>query len=305
MLKIGSLCTGYGGLDMAVEEYFGAETVWVSDIDKYASQVIELRLNKPNLGDLKKIDWANVEPIDILTAGYPCQPFSQAGNRKGTEDARHIWPNIKEGISILRPRYVILENVRGHLSLGFKEVLKDLAEIGYDAKWQIVRASDVGAPHRRERLFVAAQPTDTNSERSIVRESSEEWNQGESQPESGRGSEVIADTDNSRRFRNSQESQGRFDSRIATDTNWHEQPGNRETQELGRRFNTRSQMRLQSPPNPLDINDKLNPKFVEYMMGLPEGWVTDTGLSRAQQLKMLGNGVVPQQALFALSQIMR
>lgn len=290
---------------MAVEEYFNAETVWVSDIDKYASQVIELRLNKPNLGDLKKIDWANVEPIDILTAGYPCQPFSHAGNRKGTDDERHIWPNIKQGISILRPKYVILENVRGHLSLGFKDVLKDLAEIGYDAKWQIVRASDVGAPHRRERLFVIAQPTNSNSERGIVRESSEEWNQGQSQFESGRGREVIANTNDSRGFRDSQGSQGGFDSRIATNTNGDKQPRNRETQELGRRFNTRAQMRLQSPPNPLDINDKLNPKFVEYMMGLPEGWVTDAGLSRAQQLKMLGNGVVPQQALFALSQIMR
>ena len=330
MLKIGSLCTGYGGLDMAVEAYFGAETVWVSEIDKYASQVIELRLNKPNLGDLKKIDWANVEPIDILTAGYPCQPFSQAGNRKGTEDARHIWPNIKQGIGILRPRYVILENVRGHLSLGFKEVLKDLAEIGYDAKWQIVRASDVGAPHRRERLFVVAQPTNTNSERSILRESSEEWNQGQSQSQLVRSREIVAnalsqrcedklcctksnefeqsiasDTNNTRRFGNTQESQGRFDTRLASDTNRNEQSGNGQTQELGCRFNSRNQMRLQRTPNPLDITDRLNPQFVEYMMGLPEGWVTDTGLSRTQQLKMLGNGVVPQQALFALSQIMR
>ena len=289
---------------MAVEAYFGAETVWVSEIDKYASQVIELRLNKPNLGDLKKIDWANVEPIDILTAGYPCQPFSQAGNRKGTDDARHIWPNIKEGISILRPRYVILENVRGHLSLGFKEVLQDLASLGYDAKWQIVRASNVGAPHRRERLFVIAQPTDSNSKRSIFRESSKDWNQGQSQSQLVRSREVVAhalsqrcedklcceksnefeqsvitNADNSGRVRNAQGSQGRF--------------------------NSRNQMRLQRPPDPLDITNRLNPQFVEYMMGLPEGWVTDAGLSRTQQLKMLGNGVVPQQALFALSQIMR
>jgi len=149
MFKIGSLCTGYGGLDMAVEAYFNAETVWTSDIDKYASIVIKERIGKPNLGDLKAIDWTQVEPIDILTAGYPCQPFSHAGQRKGVEDERHIFPYIMQAIGILRPRIVILENVRGHLSLGFKEVLQNLAEAGYDARWRVVRASDAGAPHQR------------------------------------------------------------------------------------------------------------------------------------------------------------
>jgi hypothetical protein len=81
-MKIGSLCTGYGGLDLAVESYFNAEMVWCSEIDKYASKVIDARFNKPNLGDLKTIDWSTVEPIDIITAGYPCQPFSHAGQRK-------------------------------------------------------------------------------------------------------------------------------------------------------------------------------------------------------------------------------
>ena len=306
MLKIGSLCTGYGGLDMAVEEYFNAETVWVSEIDKYASQVIELRINKPNLGDLKKIDWASIEPIDILTAGYPCQPFSQAGNRKGTDDARHIWPDIKQGISILRPSHVILENVRGHLSLGFKEVLKDLAQLGYDAKWQIIRASDVGAPHRRERLFVIAQPSNTNCERSILRESSEKWNQGQSQSQLVRSREVVANALSQRCkdklcYKESSESE----QNTTGNSNDKCKPYEWSMSQLGRRFATRCEMRLQRTPNPLDINDRLNPQFVEYMMGLPEGWVTDAGLSRTQQLKMLGNGVVPQQALFALSQIMR
>jgi DNA-cytosine methyltransferase len=159
-MKIGSLCTGYGGLDMAVEAYFGAKTIWVAEFDKYASQIIDLRWELPNYGDITKINWGELDPIDILTAGYPCQPFSHAGQRKGENDERHIWPDIKKAISELRPRIVILENVRGHLSLGFKEVLQELTEIGYDATWTIIRASDVGAPHQRARLFIIAYPTD-------------------------------------------------------------------------------------------------------------------------------------------------
>ena len=241
-MKIGSLCTGYGGLDMAVEAYFNAETIWVAESDKYASQIIDLRWELPNYGDITKINWGEVDPIDILTAGYPCQPFSEAGNRKGEHDKRHIWPSIKKGISILRPNYIILENVRGHLSLGFKEVLKDLAELGYDGKWQVVRASDIGAPHQRARLFLVAYPNDSGGFRNL--------------------------------------------------------PG------LSKRFNTPFQMCMQDLPNPLDSDGRLNSKFVEYMMGLPSGWVTDSGLSRSQQLKILGNGVVPQQAYAAIHRLL-
>ena len=279
-MKIGSLCSGYGGLDMAVEAYFDAETVWMCDNDKYASIVIKERWGLPNLGNLKEVDWTTVEPIDILTAGYPCQPFSNAGLRKGANDERHIWPSIKEIISQLRPRIAILENVRGHLTLGFKEVLKDLTEIGYDARWSIVRASDVGAPHRRERLFIIAQPTHSDGLRGNFREQDAEWNQGQSQLEPSKCSKTIADT------------------------NGNEQQGNRPTQRLGSRFNSQSEMRLQRTPNPLDINNKLNATFVEYMMGLPVGWVTDLDISRSQQLKLLGNGVVPQQAYKAIEQLM-
>ncbi len=261
-MKIGSLCTGYGGLDMAVEAYFNAEMVWCAENDKYASKVIEARFNKPNLGDLKQIDWVSVEPIDILTAGYPCQPFSHAGHRKGSDDERHLWPYIKEVISILRPSIVILENVRGHLSLGFKEVLAQLTEIGYDAKWTIVRASDIGAPHQRARLFVFAYPNCQGLQR--------ESNQGHSAAKC-----------------------------TPINTGIELKPYNRQVSELRKRFTPRSEMHLQTIPPTLD-KGRVSAQFVEYMMGLPKGWVTDIDISWTQQLKILGNGVVPQQAYHAL-----
>jgi len=264
-MKIGSLCTGYGGLDMAVEAYFNAETVWVSEIDKYASQVIEQRFGVINHGDLKTINWAEVEPIDILTAGYPCQPFSTAGNRKGSNDERHIWPYIKEAISVLRPRFVILENVTGHLNLGFDQVLANLTQIGYDTRWQVVRASDVGAPHHRARLFVIAYPKGG-------------W--------SGNKSVGVSQSH----------------ARISSDCKSAADPTSQGLQRGGwqaRRYRSSVEISDQEVPNPLD-QGRLNAKFVEYMMGLTAGWVTDTGLSRSQQLKILGNGVVPQQAYKAL-----
>jgi DNA (cytosine-5)-methyltransferase 1 len=278
-MKIGSLCTGYGGLDMAVEAYFNAEMVWCAENDKYASKLIEKRFNKPNLNDIKTINWDEVEPIDILTAGYPCQPFSHAGQRKGTEDERHLWPYIIKAISKLRPKFIILENVRGHLSLGFKEVLSDLAQNGYDAKWRIVRASDVGAPHQRARLFIIAYSNSEGLQRT--------WNKAND----------FADGFTTNTNCDACEKSRRADREIsATDR------GLQSRQDIGQarsehRF-SRS-MERKTIPNALD-QGKLNAKFVEYMMGLPVGWVTDLDLSRSQQLKMLGNGVVPQQAYYAL-----
>jgi DNA (cytosine-5)-methyltransferase 1 len=312
-MKIGSLCSGYGGLDMAVEAFYEAETAWMCDIDKYASIVIKERWGLPNLGDMKLVDWSNVEPVDILTAGYPCQPFSTAGQRKGSADERHLWPYIKEIISHLRPSRVILENVRGHLTLGFKEVLQDLTQIGYDAKWAIVRASDVGAPHRRERLFCVAQPTNTNCS---TRKQSRRANQSISRPASevidgpdrneyGSGVEIATDS-TSKGFQGQIDKEFRFKccSQSIANPNCDEQPRDGQTQGLGSRFNTRAEMRLQRTPNPLELG-KLNPQFVEYMMGLPVGWVTDLEISRSQQLKLLGNGVVPQQAYYAIDKLER
>lgn len=275
-MKLLSLCTGYGGLDLAVEAYFGAELIGCSDIDKASSVAIDTHFKVPNYGDLKNLIGTDLK-FDILTAGYPCQPFSIAGNRKGTNDKRHIWPFIAQIIGHSRPRIVILENVRGHLSLGFKEVVQTLAELGYAVKWSLVRASDVGAPHQRARLFILAT-TDTNSFGfSLVEQQSRtQGNQGQSQSEP--------------------QHLGQSTSGHTKHFDWSQY---RQMPKLERRFASRLDMSMQKAPDPL-VNEKLNTRFVEYMMGLPEGWVTDLPISRSQQFKLLGNGVVPQQAYYAL-----
>jgi len=157
-MKVGSLFSGIGGLDLGLERA-GMDVIWQSEIDPYACKV----LNKhwptvPNLGNIKEIDWSQVERPDVICGGYPCQPFSTAGKRQGEGDARHLWPWVRECIAELRPRYAVLENVRGHLSLGFGTVLGDLACIGYDTEWQVIPAAAVGAPHRRDRVFIVAYP---------------------------------------------------------------------------------------------------------------------------------------------------
>ena len=159
-LRIGSLCSGYGGLDMAVEAVLGGSLAWWSDIDDGAIRIMSHHHpGVPNLGDFTLTDWSQVEPVEVVTAGYPCQPFSHAGKRKGTKDERHLWPYVRAAIRGLRPRLVVLENVAGHRSLGFGRVLGDLAEDGFDAEWVSPRASDVGACHERERVFILACPT--------------------------------------------------------------------------------------------------------------------------------------------------
>jgi DNA (cytosine-5)-methyltransferase 1 len=323
-MKIGSLCTGYGGLDMAVEAFFDAETIWTCEFDKYASQVIKERINKPNHGDLKTTDWTKVEPIDILTAGYPCQPFSHAGSRKGADDERHLWPYIKEIIGILRPQFIILENVRGHFGLGFREVLSDLANLRYDARWTLIRASDVGAPHRRERLFILAhtisprcsrtQPSDLQTQQSRNPRSNideytdangQRWplvgvgvgeirNQGQSQFIASELVEEIVTDANGDACTESRRTSGELrteSSRLLS----------RQDKRFARGFSRSSleEIYTAAVPSPVD-QGRLNVKFVEYMMGLPDGWVTDLDMRRAQMLKILGNGVVPQQAYKAL-----
>lgn len=158
MLTVGSLFSGIGGLDLGLERA-GMKVIWNCEIDPYACGVLKKHWPQiPNLGNIKEINWNDVPRPDVLCGGYPCQPFSTAGQRQGEEDPRHLFPWVAEAIRQLRPRYAVMENVSGHLSLGFGTVQGLLAEIGYDSRWDCVPAAAVGAPHLRDRVFIIATP---------------------------------------------------------------------------------------------------------------------------------------------------
>jgi DNA (cytosine-5)-methyltransferase 1 len=184
-MKIGSLFSGYGGLDLAVSKLTGAEVVWHCEWEAAPSQILEAHFpGVPNYRDVSKVDWHSVEPVDILTGGFPCQDLSNAGKRAGLQNGTRsgLWSEFYKAITILKPKIVIIENVRGLLSAkadsgmeygteimeqtdrgivlrALGAVLGDLADIGYDAKWTGVRASDAGAPHQRFRVFIVAKPS--------------------------------------------------------------------------------------------------------------------------------------------------
>ena len=260
-MKVLSLCSGYGGLDMAVENHFSAKTAYWSDVDETACAVMGARFpDAEPVGDLTTLDLTMLH-ADIITAGYPCQPFSLAGARNGTNDERHLWPYIRNTVSVLRPRLLVLENVAGHLSLGAGAVVGDLASLGYDAKWTVIRASDVGAPHQRKRWFCVA--TDTEGA---------EWR-------SAQHEHMGASVRPAAEFRERPSAIG-----------W----GNYGP--VIRRWE-----RVLGRPAPDPITDgKLSAPFVEWLMGLESGHVTAIASSRAKALACLGNGVVPQQAALAL-----
>jgi len=381
-MKVGSLFSGYGGLDLAV----GGELAWYSEIEPAACKVMEAHYpGVPNLGDITQVDWAEVEPVDVITGGYPCQPFSSAGMRKGKHDERHLWPHVRDAISAIRPRRAVLENVRGHLTLGFDIVLTDLAALGLSARWGVVRAADAGAPHNRARLFIvtdadgqglqrpdpAAEVVGAKGLRERAADSDSpsldadaevitrwsrgnhdqtQWQQGVGELR-GSGGNVANTTSAERRATQPDDLQapGAAESgeraSAAADTNQqrlqHASVGmvagsgaTATSRHSGATANPNGAPRKHSissvgVPNIAGCNwgdyapaidrwqhvigrpapsptiqragrDRLNPVFVEWMMGLPEGWVTGHGLSASQELKMLGNGVVPQQAALAL-----
>ncbi len=160
-----SLCSGYGGLELGVNLATQGrnKTVAYVEWEAYAQATLVARMEESTLDkapiwdDLTTFDgkpWRG--KVDLITSGFPCQPWSVAGRQKGTKDDRWIWEDIFRIICEVRPSYVFLENVSGLINGGLEHVLGSLAQVGFDAEWCSVKASDVGAAHQRERVFILA-----------------------------------------------------------------------------------------------------------------------------------------------------
>lgn len=184
-MKVGSLCSGIGGFDLGLERA-GFEISWQVEIDEYRRQV--LRKHWPHVPchyDIRSIDWQWVQPVDLVCGGFPCQPFSCAGKRRGAADDRYLWPEVVRCLAVLRPAWFLGENVFGLLHLGIEQVCADLEALGYSVAVLGIPACAVDAPHIRQRVWIAAYASGPGRRR---RDQSEGTRQ-----EITQNSEVLAD----------------------------------------------------------------------------------------------------------------
>ncbi len=348
-LRIGSLFSGYGGLDLAVEHVFNANTVWFSELNEPVARIFSHHWPAaPNLGDITTIDWSQVEPVDILIGGFPCQDVSTVGKRAGLAPGTRsgLWAHMAAAIDALQPEWVVIENVRGLLSspatrppaegddherlnlgdatpdgatlrglepdpwhLGdnatrplraLGAVLGDLADLRLDARWIGLPASLVGAPHQRFRIFALARRTvpHSTSDGLIARRGDSRSGASET-----RDDRAVAPDHRLRAPRTGwlTEQEGRIGDAVVPDR-WTVQRWGRYADAIARWEHITGR----PAPAPALLNDadgpRPAPRFVEWLMGLPTGWVTDADeLTHNQQITALGNGVLPLQAGTALN----
>ena len=203
-----SLCTGYGGIERGLSlAGFEHRTVAHVEIEAFAAANLVAKMEAGQLvpapiwTDLKTLPAQCFrERIDVLTGGYPCQPFSAAGKRQGTEDPRHLWPYIYDHIRTIRPVRCFFENVEGHISLGLREVIEDLEELGYTVAWGIFSAAEVGAPHQRKRVYILGHANGQGS--------SSQRDEGRFKGRSRQSSKGVADTNSPRLRQGDQEDAG-------------------------------------------------------------------------------------------------
>jgi DNA (cytosine-5)-methyltransferase 1 len=157
-MRVGSLFSGIGGLELGLERA-GMQVVWQVEFDPFCQEILQKHWPEAKrYGDIRELRGDELEPVDLICGGFPCQPHSLAGQRRASDDDRDLWPEMLRIICAVKPRWVLAENVPGLLSSEagrfFGGILRDLAESGYSVGWDCIPASAVGAPHKRERIFI-------------------------------------------------------------------------------------------------------------------------------------------------------
>lgn len=148
------LFSGIGGFALATQ-WAGIETVAFCEIDDFACKVLNKNFpDVPVHRDIRELDGSLYAGIDLITGGYPCQPFSTAGKRKGADDPRHLWPEMFRVIQQARPTWVVCENVAGHITMGLDAVLSDMESLGYAGQAVVIPACAKDAPHERKRVWI-------------------------------------------------------------------------------------------------------------------------------------------------------
>ena len=275
-MKVGALCAGYGGLELGLSQLTETELVWFSEINQTADLVMRTRFDScKNYGDVKNITLPG--EVDIVTAGFPCQPFSVAGKMKGMKDEeKWLIDDICRIASEANAKWLILENVKGIITANnghaIARTVEAMALSGFTRwEWGTIPASAVGAPHKRERWFCVATNTDKIA--------GEKFNFGDGERCRKESWQYRGAKNEPSRFSFSRSSFEKYQPAI-----------DRWEKIIGRRA-----------PEPYQ-DYRLNKRFVEWMMGLPEDWVCgdDLAIPKTYAFQVMGNGVVPQQAAYAI-----
>ena len=298
-----SFCSGYGGIERGLDLIgFEHRVIAYVEIEAYA---IANLVNKMEAGLLPPAPiYTNLktfpahlfrDKVSLITGGYPCQPFSAAGQRKGTDDPRHLWPYIRRHIEAIRPLQCFFENVEGHISLGLSSVVSDLEQDGYSTTWGIFSAREVGAPHQRKRVYILADSSGTGQQAFRDKPRAERTARFISK------SSELADSDgNQQRPRGGQEQSQRYTAgQCSSDSGTVGIEGvvaDSSGKGLQRGGITRNISGKESQPD-----DQFAPRCNSAQIGEwePEpgvGRVVDGCADRVDRIRMLGNGVVPQTA---------
>ena len=288
-----SFCSGYAGIERGLElAGVATRTLAYVEIEAFACANLVAKMETgalvpaPIWSDLKAFP-AHLfrDKVEILTGGYPCQPFSAAGKRAGKDDPRHLWPWIREHIETIRPVRCFFENVEGHISLGLREVIEELERIGYTTTWGIFSAAEVGAPHQRKRVYILAVANGFRLEKHGHSESDNAVKSGQMAHANGAGQQPSQGQPGASQARHNA---GRGGEELADAIRTRSQGW------LHRRQDEERQSELRYSGRGGSAYQQQGQEIWDFEPRL--GRVVDGCADRVDRLRLLGNGVVPQTA---------